>query len=55
MINKTVDVTDATIGDVITYTINYTNNSSGTAYNVSVYDLFPFQFLSINSSNPAFG
>lgn len=52
MINKSVNVATATIGDVISYTISYTNNSSGTAYAVSVYDLFPFDFLTLNSSTP---
>ena len=52
-ISKVADVTDATIWDVINYTITYTNNSSGTAYNVNVYDLFPFDFLKINTSSPS--
>jgi uncharacterized repeat protein (TIGR01451 family) len=51
-VSKAVDVTDATLWDVITYTINYINDSSGTAYNVSVYDLFPFDFLHLDSSTP---
>ena len=52
MINKSVNVSTATIGDVITYTIEYLNNSSGTAFGVSVYDLFPFDFLSMDGSTP---
>gem|GEM_PF-5572155 len=53
MVSKSVNVSDATLGDTLTYTIAYQNTSSGTAYNVSVYDLFPFDFLQWVSSTPA--
>lgn len=51
-LTKTVDQTNVTIGETVTYTISITNNSSFTVENVVVEDLLP-DLLLYASSSPA--
>jgi uncharacterized repeat protein (TIGR01451 family) len=51
--NKTADVSEADPGDIYTYTINYWNSGTGTAYDVIIVDMLPDETTFISSS-PAY-
>ena len=53
-IEKTVNTSEAMIGDEITYTITYSNNGPATANNVVIQDVFPNNILSLDSSDPVY-
>ncbi|WP_186753455.1 DUF7507 domain-containing protein, partial [Echinicola salinicaeni] len=55
-IEKTVDVTSATVGEIVTYTISLTNNSMFTVEDILLSDLLPAELMIVSSTmEPADG